>query len=77
MKKHFISHHKTVRFKRRNAPFHPVNQTDMSHSRFRYIGKGFCFTRKRIRFLQHNDHRQVPHNHIQQRPSSPAPAFPA
>ena len=76
MKKHFISYHETVRFKRRNVPFHPVNQTDTSHSLFRYIGKK-CFTRKRIRFLLHNDHRQVPHNHIQQRPSSPAPAFPA
>ena len=75
--KHFVSYHETVCFKQRNALFHPVEQTDTSHSRFRYIGRGLCFIRKRIRFLLYNDHRQVPHNHIQQRPSSPAPAFPA
>ncbi len=75
--KHFVSYHETVWFKRRNTLFHPVKQTDTSHSRFRYIGRGLCFIRKRIRFLLYNDHRQVPHNHIQQRPSSPAPAFPA
>ena len=75
--KHFGSYHETVGFKRRNTLFHPVEQTDTSHSRCGYIGRGLCFIRKRIRFLLHNDHRQVPHNHIQQRPSSPAPAFPA
>lgn len=75
--KHFVSYHETVCFKRRSTLFRPVKQTDTSHSRFRYIGKGLYFIRKRIRFLLHNDHRQVPHNHIQQRPSSPAPAFPA
>ena len=46
MKKYFISYHETVRSKRRNALFHPVNQTDTSHYRFRYIGRGFCFIRK-------------------------------
>ena len=75
--KHFGSYHETVWFKRRNTLFYPVEQTDTSHSRCGYIGRGLCFIRKRIRFLLHNDHRQVPHNHIQQRPSSPAPAFPA
>lgn len=39
MKKHFVSYHETVRFKLRNALFHPVKLTDTSHSRFRYIGK--------------------------------------
>lgn len=75
--RHFVSYHETVCFKRRNTLFHPVKQTDTLLSRFRYIGRGLCFIRKRIRFLLHNDHRQVPHNHIQQRLSSPAPAFPA
>ena len=75
--RHFVSYHETVCFKPRNTLFHPVKQTDTLHSRFRYIGRGLCFIRKRIRFPLHNDHRQVPHNHIQQRLSSPAPAFPA
>lgn len=44
--KHFISYYETVYFKRRNTPFHAVNQINTSHSRFRYIGRGFCFIRK-------------------------------
>lgn len=75
--RHFVSYHETVCFKPRNTLFHPVKKAETLHSRFRYIGRRLCFIRKRIRFLLHNDHRQVPHNHIQQRLSSPAPAFPA
>lgn len=40
--KHFGSYHETVWFKRRNTLFHPVEQTDTSHSRCGYIGRGLC-----------------------------------
>ena len=52
--KYFISYHETVHFKRRNASFHPVKQTDTSPP----IARELWFTRKRIRFLLHNDQQK-------------------
>ena len=54
-----VSYHETVRFKRRNTLFHPVKRTDTSRARFRRIGMGFCFIRKRIRYLLHNNQQKI------------------